>query len=110
MIVKVSKGDGRWVLLNDVRSVDYSSEAHTAYSGASLQQQLAKIQQGANGCIVQNTLMDIDWSKISPQGAPYKFSFMTIEHVDHSKTLVLYDHPAYLCNDAGTTVEKINVR
>ena len=110
MIVKVSKGDGRWILLNDVRSVDYSSEAHTAHSGASLQQQLARIQQGANGCAVQNALMDIDWSKINPQGAPYKFSFMTIEHVDRSKTLVLYDHPAYLCNDAGTTVEKINIR
>ena len=110
MIVKVSKGDGRWILIDDVRSVDYSSEARTAHSGANLQQQLAKIQQGANGCAVQNALMEIDWSKINLQGAPYKFSFMTIEHVDHSKTLVLYDHPAYLCNDAGTTVEKINVR
>ena len=110
MIVKVSKGDGRWILLNGVRSIDYSPTAHIAKSHSDFQTQLAKIQEGANGCAVRNALMDVDWSRISPSGPHYKFSFMTVEQEDRSHTLVLYDHPVYLCSDEGTTVEKVNIR
>ena len=113
MIVKVSKGDGKWLLLNDVRSVDYSSVSHTAQSGVDLQKKLDGIQQKANGCVIRNALLNIDWANpprsVSPS-TPYKFSSMLIEHDDQAKSLVLFDHPVYLCNDAGTTVEKISVK
>ena len=113
MIVKVSRGDGKWLLLNDVRSVDYSVVSHTAQSGEELQKKLDGIQQKANGCIVRNALLNIDWTNpprsVGPN-TPYKFSSMLIEHDDRAKSLVLFDHPVYLCNDAGTTVEKISVK
>ena len=112
MIVKVSKGDGKWMLLSDIRSIDYSSVSRTVVSGNQLENQLENLRNQANGCEFRTALMEIDW-KNPPRSIqvdnPYRFNSMILEHEDRSKSLVVFDHPVYLCDDAGNTVEKINV-
>lgn len=110
MIIKISKGDGSWSLLNDVRGVDYTSIARTARTKEEFDQKLDDLQKSLNGCSVRNALMKIDWSRLKSTSPPYKFSTLIVEHKDHSKTLVFFDHPVYLCDEAGNTVEKINIR
>ena len=113
MIVKVSKGDGKWILLNDVRSIDYSSIAKKVTSGEELQHQLTQVKDQANGCEIRDALMEINWgnpsAKLGPSN-PYCFNSMIVELVDRTRTCILFDHPVYLCDDAGNTVDKINVR
>ena len=113
MIVKVSKGDGEWLLLPNIRSIDYSSVSRTAVSGGQLENQFEHLKQQANGCEFRSALMGIDWESPPPGirvGNPYRFNSMIVEHEDRSRSLVVFDHPVYLCDDAGNTVEKINVR
>ena len=113
MIVKVSKGDGKWMLLPSIRSIDYSSVSQAISSGSQLEDQLENLKQQANGCEFRSALMGIDWEN-PPHGIridnPYRFNSMIVEHEDRTKSLVVFDHPVYLCDDAGNTVEKINVR
>ena len=113
MIVKVSKGDGKWILLSDIRSIDYSSVSRTVVSGNQLENQLEHLRQQANGCEFRSALMEIDWQ--DPRhgiwtDSPYRFNSMIVEHDDRTKSLLVFDHPVYLCDDAGNTVEKIHVR
>ena len=113
MIVKISKGDGKWMLLSDIRSIDYSAVSRSVVSGNQLEGQLEHLKQQANGCEFRSALMEIDWQ--NPPGeirisSPYHFNSMIVEHDDRTKSLVVFDHPVYLCDDAGNTVEKINVR
>lgn len=112
MFVKITKGDGRWLSLLDVRSIDHPSVAKTASSGTELQHELDEIRSRVNGCEIKSALMDIDWQNpprsIRPE-RPYCFNYITVEHGDRTKTCVLFDHPVYLCDDSGKTVDKINV-
>lgn len=110
MFVKVSQGNGRWLSLLDVRSIDYSSGSKAVSSGAEFQREFDQIKSKVNGCEIRNALMNIDWQNpprsIGPE-RPYCFSYIMVEHFDHSKTCVLFDHPVFLCDDTGKTVDKI---
>lgn len=113
MLVKVSKGDGQFLLLPDIRSIDLCSCSLTAMSGDELKEKIEKETEKLNGVEVRDVLMDIDWNKFSTSLNPknsYRFGFMTIEHNDRSRAVVFFDHPVYLCNEAGDTIEKINIR
>lgn len=113
MIIKVSKGDGKWMMLPNIRSINYSSVSQTVVSGDQLEDQLEHLRKQANGCEFLSALMGINW-KDPPRsiqiGSPYRFNSMIVEHDDRTRSLVVFDHPVYLCDDAGNTVEKINVR
>ena len=116
MIVKISKGDGKWMLLHGIRSIDYSSVCKTISSGRELEDQIEHLKKQANGsasCEFRSALMDINWEE-PPDGIqvsnPYRFNSLIVEHDDRTRTLVVFDHPVYLCDNAGHTVEKINVR
>ena len=113
MLIKVSKGDGKFLLLPDIRSVDLGSCSLTAVSSDELKDKIDKEAGKLNGIEVRNVLMNIDWKRFETSSNtknPYRFGFMTVEHNDRSKAVVFFDHPVYLCNEAGDTVEKINIR
>lgn len=113
MIIKISKGNGQWVWVDGVKSVEYSSVAHSAVSRDQLEKQVSTIKDKANGCPVRDALMEIDWSgsgRRFDSKRPYRFGTMIVELHDLTKELVLFDHPAYFCDDSGNTVEKISVR
>ena len=113
MIVKVQKDGKHWLLLDGIRTIDYSSVACVVTSDEDLKRQVEEILHRGNGASVYNALLNIDYS-CPPWGIlasnPYRFNAMFLEHTDGKKALVFFDHPAYLCDDGANTVEKIHVR
>ena len=112
MIVKVSQANGRWLTLGDVRTVDYGGVAHSVCSGDELDSKIAEVCNAA-GAPVRNALIDIDWENPPPTiqpDHPFKFGSFVVEHNDGHRVLVFFDHPVYLCDNKGDTVEKIRIR
>ena len=107
MIVKVSKGPGRWEFLTDVRNVDCDSTARLATSQTEFEVHLAALTAQANGSPVRNLISEIDWDR---EIRPRRFGSLVLEYRDHNKEHVLFDGPVYLCNDEGETVEKVVLR
>ena len=100
MLLKISKGNSEWAIL-DVASVDYSSNPRQVSS----QDQLDNLL----GVITRNGFELRDFRSKQPNGTPYKFQVATV-HGNDGKTLVaVFDNPAYLCNNAGDTLERISV-
>ena len=111
MFVKVSKGDGGWLLIGNVKNVEYPASALQARSGVELKALVNRITGEAAECVIENALIQIDPFSTPRNGAVvYKFSVLTAKHEDGSKTVILHDHPVYVCGDNGATMERINVR
>ena len=100
MLLKISKGNSEWALL-DVSGVDFQSTPRQCTSNEQLEGILTTIRRGGF------ELRDLR-SK-SMNGAPYKFQVATVHGKDGKTIVVVFDNPAYLCNDAGDTLERIPV-
>lgn len=107
MIVKVSKGPGRWEYLTDVRNVDLDLAARLATSKQELDCQVEALKVSANGKTVRNLISEIDWSQPS---SPRRIGAMVLELRDDSREFVLFDGLVYLCDDRGQTVDKVVLR
>ena len=107
MIVKISRGGGRWLLLSDVRGVDWDSTSRLVTSQLELRHQIELARRAVNGCPVRNLLESVDWGR---EPIPYRFGSMILEWQDGLKEVVLFDHPVYLCDDQGATVERVSLK
>ena len=100
MLLKVSKGNDEWALF-DVTDVDYSSNPRSVVSQQELDRILAMLQKNYE-------LRDLRSKQ--PNGVPYKFQVATMHGADGKTVVAVFDNPAYLCNNAGDTLETIKVR
>ena len=100
MLLKISKGNSEWTLF-DVSHVDYSSNPRSVTSQEELDRLLGVIQRNYD-------LRDL--RSRQPNGEPYKFQVATMHGTDGKTIVAVFDNPAYLCNNAGDTLETIRVR
>lgn len=84
----------------DVARVDFSSHPQQVTTQADLDHTLALIQS-------QFEMNDLRVSK--PNGKAYKFQVVTMHDANGKTSVVVFDNPAYLCNDKGDTVDIIKV-
>jgi len=99
MLLKISKGNGDWAIF-DVTNVDYSSHPQQAKTQADLDHALALIQSNFE-------MRDLRTRK--PNGSLYRYQIATLHGVDGKTVVAVFDNPAYLCNNAGDTLERISI-
>lgn len=100
MLLKVSKGKGRWVIFDSVSEVDYTDMCNAVGVGSSLQ--VSFTLNNEKNVVTPDRFIVVNGEKDEIQGY-----FVSVKYIDGELMTIFFDTIAYLCNDDGRTIERI---
>lgn len=103
MLIKV-KDENRWVLFDNAEQVDYSNDYHQFTS----QRDIGFLQGSDGGTSLTIICPNVEFSKISKDN-PLKVGIIKFQRLQKAHVIV-FNTLAYICNDQGKTVEKVDLK
>ncbi len=101
MLVKVNSGSAKWILFDNAEQVEYLSLPFEITSSNSLEH-LSQLHQASE---VVHILPGIDVEAID-KSHKLRVGIITFFR-NQEKYLIIFSTLAYICNDSGKTVEKV---
>lgn len=118
MLVKIGKADGGWRLIDDIESVDFYHEKPVGFSPDDLYdfyQEENDYEERHNPVVLLyfsgRSAHKVDWNEIEVNNSSYiRSELINLRKKDGTSIKFLTSNRVYILNDAGKTIETINVR
>lgn len=103
MLIKVKSDGERWVLFDDAERIEFGSTLRQFSS----QDEIDSLSEG-DSVEVTCVLTSIDLNDINEEN-PLEASIINF-YRSRKKHLIVFNTFAYICNDQGKTIEKVDTR